>query len=192
MTFRLEIPASAFEVKASYFERPDKATVKLIHEFIKQFGTPHLWWGHTHNPPPKGSRVTFLGKYSLPKTHHRRAKWAPCPCCSPHSPKYFRQGLIAWFPDEGIIRCVGDQCYKKMDPEGYALAMDQLNAEIADQQTAEFLLGRIPNIPEVATPPKKKGGTLCRPPRNNAPRTILEAHFLAFGTFATTLPSMPF
>lgn len=147
MIIRLDIPASAFEVKAAFFDRPTKATVNLIHEHIKKTGCPHLWSGHTHDHPPKGSRVTFLGKYSLPKSHHAPENWAPCPCCSLHSPKYFRQGLIAWFPDEGVIRCVGDQCYKKMDPEGYALAMDQLNAEIADQVTADFLLGRIPHIP---------------------------------------------
>lgn len=152
MIFKLEVPASAFEIKASYHERPDKGLVKVILEFIHQFGTPHLWYGHTHTPPTKGARVTFLGKYSLPKSHHHRSRWAPCPCCSPRSPKYFHQGLIAWFPDEGVIRCVGDQCYKKMDPEGYELAMDQLNTEIKEEKTANFLLSLLPRIPEYVTP----------------------------------------
>src|ERR1035441_8757671 len=119
MADELVIPASAFEVKSDYFERPNTAVVNVILEFIRRFGTPHLWSGHTHTTPTKGSHVTFLGKYSLPKSHHRRAKWAPCPCCSLRHPKYFKQGLIAWFPDEGVIRCVGDKCYRRMDPEGY-------------------------------------------------------------------------
>ncbi|MBS0535371.1 MAG: hypothetical protein JSR72_15040 [Proteobacteria bacterium] len=141
-----QIPGPA--VKADYFERPDIGLVKLIREYIKQFGTPHLWWGHTHTKPPKGGRVTFLGKYSLPKTHRRREKWALCPCCSPATPKYFKQGLIAWFPDEGVIRCVGDQCYKTLDPEGYRIAMELLESEIAEQRSTEYLLSRLPKIPD--------------------------------------------
>lgn len=147
MAEELEIPESAFEIKANYFERPDPELVKFIRKFIGQFGTPHLWWGHTHTKPQPGSRVTFLAKYTLPETHRRRAKWAPCPCCSLRYPKYFRQGLIAWFPTEGVIRCVGDKCYKKMDPEGYALAMKQLNDEIASDRRSSFLLSRVPQIP---------------------------------------------
>lgn len=148
MTEELDIPAAAFAVKADYFQRPSKEVVTLIKKFIDRFGTPHLWYGHTHTKPAQGSRVTFLAKYSLPKSHRRRARWAPCPCCSPRHPKYFRQGLIAWFPDEGVIRCVGDQCYKTMDPEGYELAMSQLNAEIASERSTDFLLGRLPLIPQ--------------------------------------------
>src|ERR1700692_2774877 len=148
MTDRLQIPDEAFRVKADYFERP-RELVPVIKEFIQRTGTPHLWPGHTHAKPAKGCRVTFLAKYSLPKTHRRpRSRWAPCPCCSPYHPKYFKHGLIAWFPDEGVIRCVGDKCYKAMDPEGYALAMEQLNTEIETERKASFLLTRIPRIPE--------------------------------------------
>jgi hypothetical protein len=39
-------------------------------------------------------------------------------------------------------------CYKKMDPEGYRLAMDRLNAEIEAERTVDFLLARIPLVPE--------------------------------------------
>lgn len=145
---RLDVPTSAFEVKADYRERPPRALVSVIKQFIEQTGAPHLWPGHTHTKPPKGSRVTFLTKYSLPATHRRRERWAPCPCCSPWHPKYFRQGLIAWFPEEGVIRCVGDKCYKSMDPEGYALAMEKLNAEIEAERTTDFLLTRLPKVPE--------------------------------------------
>jgi hypothetical protein len=148
LTDRLDIPDTAFAVKAEYFERPNRELLAVIKQFIQQFGTPHLWWGHTHTRPAKGARVTFLTKYSLPRTHRRREKWAPCPCCSPWHPKYFRYGLIAWFPDEGIIRCVGDKCYKTMDPEGYEIAMKQLNLEIELEKREDFLLTKLPLIPE--------------------------------------------
>lgn len=148
MPSELEIPASAFEIKAWYHERPEPALVKSLLEYIHQSGTPHLWSGHTHTKPTAGSNVTFLGKYALPKSHRRHTLWAPCPCCSLRKPKYFRQGLIAWFPDEGLIRCVGDKCYKRLDPKGYELAMEQLNTEIRQQRSAEFLLSRAPRIPE--------------------------------------------
>lgn len=147
MTNKLDLPESIFRVKADYSERPPADLVRLILQFIAQFGTPHLWWGHTHTKPVMPTRVTFLAKYTLPESHHREDRWAPCPCCSPRHPKYFRHGLVAWFADEGVIRCVGDKCYKKMDPVGYKLAMKQLNAEILSERNIEFLLARIPNIP---------------------------------------------
>lgn len=46
MAFRLEIPASAFEIKAAFFTRPNTSTVNLIHEHIHRTGCPHLWSGH--------------------------------------------------------------------------------------------------------------------------------------------------
>ena len=35
-----------------------------------------------------------------------------------------------------------------MDPEGYALAMEKLNAEIEAERTTDFLLTRLPKVPE--------------------------------------------
>jgi hypothetical protein len=150
MTDALDIPDSAFQIKADYFERPT-VLVPVIKDFIGRFGTPHLWPGHTHTKPPKGSRVTFLAKYSLPKSHRRPERWAPCPCCSPRHPKYYKQGLIAWFSEEGVIRCVGDKCYKTLDPEGYEIAIKQLNTEIEAERRSDFLLTRIPRIAEYAS-----------------------------------------
>src|SRR5690348_13308558 len=121
MSDELVIPASAFGVKAWFTERPDKALVNEIQEYIQKYGTPHLWRGHTHTLPLAGGRVTFLGKYTLPKSHWATTRRAPCPCCTPRRPKYFRCGLIAWFMDENVIRCIGDKCYKKLDPEGYRI-----------------------------------------------------------------------
>lgn len=161
MTDELEIPAFAFSVKAWFKDRPERAIVNELHEHIRSQGTPHLWRGHTHTAPSKGARVTFLGKYKLPETHKMPEKWAPCPCCRLYGPKYFRCGLIAWFPDEHVIRCVGDQCYKKMDPEGYKLAMDQFNLEIATERDNSFVAARFPAIPGIAATLEQNLATLA-------------------------------
>ena len=61
----LDIPASAFKIKADYFDRPDKATIALIKDYIHKFGTPHLWWGHTHTVPMPISAV-YLSADNIP------------------------------------------------------------------------------------------------------------------------------
>jgi hypothetical protein len=149
MTDVLEIPAYAFDVKDWFKERPSKDVATEILEFIQSKGTPHLWRGHTHNAPPKGANVTFLGRYSLPPSHCTPSRAAPCPCCSPRSPKYFRCGLIAWFADEGVIRNVGDQCYKRMDPAGYELAMERFNHEVEVEREFDYLGKMVPKIPGI-------------------------------------------
>lgn len=149
----IEIPEGALAHKPWYQEQPSSAVVAEIKAFIKETGCPHLWHGHTHTrPPATTSTIRYLGKYDLPASHsgqRNRTRWAPCPCCHWKSPWYFRDGRIAWFPEERVIRNIGRHCYKSIDAAGDAEAERLLNIEENRRRTEAYLLRYLPLVPEM-------------------------------------------
>ncbi len=142
---KIEIPDSARIVKPWFLTKPGKEIVAEIHEHIKQTGKPHLWRGHTHTKPPPGSKPVYLDEFDLPEKLRKAARWAPCPCCAPESPK-FGSGKIAWFPSEGVIRLLGPECFKTLDAEGHQEAVQNLKAERRREIDAKVLLARLPHL----------------------------------------------
>jgi hypothetical protein len=51
MSDEIDIPASAWEIKAIFPTRPGDDIVAEIKAYVKAFGMPYLWRGHTHSPP---------------------------------------------------------------------------------------------------------------------------------------------
>jgi hypothetical protein len=143
----IEIPAWCQLLKPWYFRRPDQALVREIKAFIKEDGRPYMWPGGTYTKPPDGARIEYLGEFDLPEKH--QYDLAPCPCCSPTAPKYKFKGKIAWFPDEGVIRIIGPECYASRDPEGHAAAYARLQAEERRRRDIAYLISRLPTIPSV-------------------------------------------
>jgi hypothetical protein len=148
MPDELEIPAAALETKAWFHQRPGPEIVREIREFIKRTGEPHLWRGHTHTQPPRGARVFYLGEYDVPKLRGAQV-FAPCPCCRPRTPWYFRAGKIAWFPDEGVIRNIGPDCFATLNPEGHTEAVRQLRIEERRTSQINYLLAHLGDVPEI-------------------------------------------
>lgn len=142
---KIEIPDSARAVKPWFPTKPSKEIIAEIHEHIKRTGKPHLWRGHTHTKPPPGSKPVYLDEFDLPEKLRKAARWAPCPCCAPESPK-FGSGKIAWFPSEGVIRLLGPECFKKLDAEGHQEAVDNLKAERRREADTKVLLARLPQL----------------------------------------------
>lgn len=147
MSDDLDIPDSCLAPK-HFDDRPDAATVQEIKDFIARTGEPHMWRGHTHTRPEKGTRIEYLEEYDLPESHHSKAKWAPCPCCSPRRPKYHKGGKIGWFPDEGLIRNMGPDCFETFDKEGHARAVAQLRKEQDLAKANHLLLTNMHKAPE--------------------------------------------
>lgn len=122
--------------------------VEQIKSYIEAVGTPHLWPGHTHTRPPEGARIEYLDEYDLPITMHKDKRlWAPCPCCSPSRGKYYKGGKIGWFPDEGVIRNMGPDCFAALDKEGHMRALAQLRKEQETQKAITSLLANLPKAP---------------------------------------------
>jgi len=150
MTDEIDIPASAREIKAWYPDRPKPEVVREIKDFIKTTGTPHLWPGHTHTKPRKGAPIIYLGEFDLPEDRHKfRERWAPCPCCVPRNPKYFREGKIGYFPEEKVIRILGPDCFRTLNPEGHDQAYDDMKAEERREADINYLLGKIDDVPKL-------------------------------------------
>jgi hypothetical protein len=146
MTNRLELPAWVFTDKPNYPTRPGRDVIRAIKEFIAQHGTPHFWPGHSHSKPQEGARIVYLGEFDLPKSHSGKDnadRWAPCPCCHLHHPKYYKNGMIAWFPTERVIRLLGPQCFRRLNPEGHDSAVAQYRKEQRIRKDIAFLLAHL-------------------------------------------------
>src|SRR6478735_1866700 len=150
MSERLQLPAHVFTDKPKYATRPGREIIRKIKEFIEKTGEPHMWPGHSHSRPGRHDRIVYLDTFDLPQSHRgeaNRDRWAPCPCCHLHFPKYFRAGMIAWFPDQKLIRILGPQCFRKLNPEGHAIAIDQYDREQRIRRDIAFLIQNLPLLP---------------------------------------------
>lgn len=92
-------------LRLSFDSRPDHLVPDFI-EHLKRTGEPHTWRYHTHTAPPKEGVVVLLPNFSIPRGIKARA---PCPICSPKSPKYLKGHLI-WSPADGTLHAVGHCC----------------------------------------------------------------------------------
>lgn len=144
---RLNIPAESYATKAIFWDEPGSAIIKEIKDFIKRTGRPYLWRGHTHTKPPKGARVVYLESFDLPEAYARNsALRSPCPCCRPVTPWFKVDGKIAWFPDEGVIRLIGPDCFKSLSPDGHATALADLRRRQQRESEISFLIRAAHNV----------------------------------------------
>lgn len=149
--YPVAIPDAAREVKANYPTRPSEELVREIKQFIADTGLPHHWHGHTHTKPAQGTVIVYRGQFDLPKSHagkFNRAKWAPCPCCHSETAWYWQKGKIAWFPEESVIRMVGPDCFKKINAQGHAEAIEQFKREERNRRNQEYLIQNLDKVPE--------------------------------------------
>jgi hypothetical protein len=139
-----DIPAEYFDPKPFYRTREAaEAVLREIKDHIKTTGEPHTWRHHTHSKPVTGSRIMYIGQFDLPPSHQAPDRHAPCPCCSPRSPKYSRNGKIAWFPDEHVIRMIGPECFQTLNPAGHWEAVAQFDREEAARRTINYLTANL-------------------------------------------------
>ena len=151
MSDEIDVPASAWEIKALFPTRPGDDIISEIKAYVKAFGTPHLWRGHTHSPPAKDAQIVYLDEINLPLSHcgdNNRHKWSPCPVCSPRHPKFYKAGMIAWFPEEGTIRIIGPECFASFNLEGHAAAYNEFRKEQEEKKNEAFLLSHLGFIGE--------------------------------------------
>jgi hypothetical protein len=149
MSLLLDIPDDCFDPKPFYKTRDSaEDVVREIKEHIKKTGEPHTWRHHTHSKPIINARIVYIGEFDLPPSHQAQDRHAPCPCCSPRAPKYSRKGKVAWFPDEHVIRMIGPECFKTLNPDGHWEAVEQFDKEEAERRTIAYLVKNLHlNVP---------------------------------------------
>jgi len=144
---RVVIPPHCCKPK-HFRERPSIEIINDIMKHIKAGKEPHEWWGHTHTRPPKVGRLEYLGEFQIPDSRKKVAKWAVCPCCTPDHRKYGR-GMIGWFPDEGVIRLIGRDCFRSFNRESHDRALQELRATEQRRKDENFILSKAPRLKDV-------------------------------------------
>jgi len=139
----IEIPPEALAGRPIFADRPGDEIIEEIQDFIRESYAPHLWRGHTHTRPAKDEPFLYLGDYQLLK-----GREAPCPCCCPVQPKYWRKGVIVWFPREKVIRLVGGDCFKSMvGADAHVAAVRKLEEERRHKANIAIILRNADKLP---------------------------------------------
>lgn len=146
---RIEIPAACRAVKDWFATRESADTaLPAINAHFDSTGETFTCFCHTHTRPPADAIPVYIGEFSLPKKFKKAKRWSPCPVCLDEFPK-FGQGKIAWFPAERVIRLIGDDCFKKLNPEAHAKAQSDYDIEQERKLNSNFLLSNHGHLPDV-------------------------------------------
>jgi hypothetical protein len=133
----VEVPDAARDPKPLFPQLPDFSIVREVREWLAQGNPTYTWRGHTHTKPDKDEPVEFIGLFSMPKRIE-----APCPCCTPNHTK-FGKGVVGWFPQSNCIRLMGEHCFKRLNPEGYAQAYDRMEQRQGRRSTISYLVANL-------------------------------------------------
>jgi len=146
---RLEIPPECRTVK-DWFPTREAAEAVLsgIYAHIRTTGQTHTHPAHTHTKPPKDAVPVYIGEFSLPERFLKAKRFAPCPCCWDEFGK-FGHGRVAWFPEERVIRLIGDDCFEALNPEAHRQAKSVYEEEVHRRRNTSFLLSNLGHIPKV-------------------------------------------
>jgi len=141
MTDEIDIPASAFDAKPWWNERPSDERIQEILSFVLRTNQPHLWPGQTYNKPPNDAVIDYLTEFRLSQAKPK----VPCPCCRPRHPKY-RHGMVAFFPNERVIRIMGHDCFKRFNSEGHTEALRKYHGDLQRKRDIAYLLGNLDKV----------------------------------------------
>jgi hypothetical protein len=146
MTDEIDIPASAFDPKPWWDKRPTDERIQEIMGFIQRTNKPYLWPGQTYDKPHPDSIPDYLAEFHLPSSK----PLTPCPCCTPRHAKY-RHGMIAYFPQERVIRIMGHDCFRSINSERHTEALKKYHGDLQRKKDIAYLLGNLGKVPELTT-----------------------------------------
>lgn len=146
----VEIPDSSREVKARFWDEPPRAKVLEIRKYVSETGKAHLHPDVTYTPIIPGNDIRFLEVFDLvEKFKYDEDNWCVCAACKHDLPQFKEGGIICWFPSEGIIRIIGGDCYKRLNPERHHAAWKQYEADTRQRNDETYLLGALPVVPQL-------------------------------------------
>lgn len=151
---RIDIAPECRAVKDWFPTRESaEAALPAIMAHITTTGQTHTCFCHTHTKPPENAPVVYLHEFAIPEKFRKAKRFCPCPCCWPEFGK-FGQGRVGWFPEERIIRIIGEDCFDALNPEGHRLAVTQFEREREWKRHTEFLLSngcKLSDVQDVIT-----------------------------------------
>lgn len=102
--------------------RPTDAYLLEWRDWIAATGAPEKFKNVSTSKPTQIDNIVLLSEeISVPVGRREGGGMVPCPFCSPTEPK-FKNGRMAYFPDEKVVRFVGHRCAESHFGENYRAA----------------------------------------------------------------------
>lgn len=144
-----DVPRGAIEARlpapSDFPTRPTDAVIDAFLQHVRDTGEPESFPSITTTKPPPDSRPVFLRRFSIDRKRRRDGEMAPCPICSPASPKYLHEGYLTWYPDEQVIRAIGPECGDTVfGGTQYAEAKAVFDLAERERLAVEFLQRNLP------------------------------------------------
>jgi hypothetical protein len=109
--------------------RPSDDYIERWRAHIEKTSHPETFEGvSTVRPRDLEGLVLLSGELKIQSHVREDQEMAPCPLCSPHSPK-FMNGLMAWFPLEKTVQFIGHSCAKRHLGEEFTVAERRFRSE---------------------------------------------------------------
>lgn len=126
-------------------QKPSPNTIASFKDHVRKTGQPETYRLTTVSQAFDLDDAEILAEFQIDRMRRDDLQGAPCPICSPSSPKYLA-GYLVWFPKEHVIRAIGRECGKRISDrwarEQYAFKKRQ------QQQACErFLEGNLHLVP---------------------------------------------
>lgn len=94
---------------ATVFSERDYLFEKQAIDRIRAEHRPEDIAGLRWDKAPKGKPFIRIENFHLERSMREGGLMACCPICSPKTPKYL-EGFLAFYPEEGVYRAIGNEC----------------------------------------------------------------------------------
>ncbi len=98
-------------LRSHFPEPPAQSLIAAFEDHVRTTGQPETFHAiSTTKPPVDGDVEVLLEKISINKKLRPNGNGAPCPICSPTSPKYLSDGTLIWCAHTEAIYAIGPKC----------------------------------------------------------------------------------
>lgn len=98
-------------LRSHFPEPPPQSLIAAFEEHVRTTGQPETFYAiSTTRPPADGDIEVLLEKISINTRLRPNGDRAPCPICSPASPKYLSDGTLIWCAHTEAIYAIGPKC----------------------------------------------------------------------------------
>jgi hypothetical protein len=129
------------------FDDRDLEFERRVMDEIKAHALVELIDGLCWTQPPKGKPFIEIKPISINPLKRPDREMVPCPICSHGKPKYYH-GYLAFFPEEKVYRCIGQECSSKhIGGDIATAARKERIAREHGERDAEFVFETIGKVP---------------------------------------------
>lgn len=127
--------------------QPAPTDIERFKQHVKQTGCPETYPLISTSQPISLSDAIILSEFQIDRKKRPNLDEAPCPVCSPSSPK-FLAGFLVWFPSEMCIRAIGRECGRKLS-YNWDATIRRYKLEQKELQREQFLEAELWKVPAI-------------------------------------------